>query len=69
VPVPGSGRVYVGGRDAKLHVLKASDGSDDLAAITLGDGLAAVGSPTVDVRGGRLYVGSEAGVVCAVAIP
>jgi outer membrane protein assembly factor BamB len=69
VPVPGSGRVYVGGGDGKLHVLDASDGSDDVPPITLGDGLAAVGSPTLDLRGGRIYVGSEAGVVYAVDIP
>jgi outer membrane protein assembly factor BamB len=69
VPVPGSGRVYVGGGDGKLHMLRASDGSDDVAPITLGDGLSAVGSPTLDLRGGRLYVGSESGVVYAVDIP
>jgi outer membrane protein assembly factor BamB len=65
----GTGRVYVGGGDGKLHVLKASDGTDDAPPITLGDGLSVVGAPTVDQAGGFVYVGTDAGVVYAVAIP
>jgi hypothetical protein len=65
----GTARVYVGGADGKLHVLKASDGTDDVAPITLGDGLSVVGAPTVDQAGGFVYVGTDAGVVYAVSIP
>ena len=65
----GTGRVYVGGGDGALHILKASDGTDAAAPITLGDGLSAVGAPTVDQAGGFVYVGTDAGVVYAVAIP
>jgi hypothetical protein len=64
-----TGRVYVGGGDGKLHILSSSDGTDAVAAVTLGDGLSAVGAPTVDQAGGFVYVGTDAGVVYAVAIP
>jgi hypothetical protein len=66
----GTGRVYVGGGDGRLYVLAASDGQDLVAPVALGEpGLAAVGAPTVDQAGGFVYVGTEAGVVYAVAIP
>ncbi len=65
----GTGRVYVGGGDGRLHILKASDGTDAASPITLGDGLSTVGAPTVDQAGGFVYVGTDAGVVYAVAIP
>jgi hypothetical protein len=64
-----TGRVYVGGGDGKLHVLSDADGTDVVSPITLGDGLSAVGAPTVDQAGGFVYVGTDAGVVYAVAIP
>jgi outer membrane protein assembly factor BamB len=65
----GTGRVYVGGGDGKLYVLNAATGADAVPPITLGDGLSAVGAPTVDQAGGFVYVGTDAGVVYAVAIP
>jgi hypothetical protein len=61
--------VYVGGGDGKLHRLFAADGTEDMAPpfpLSLGDGSAAVGSPTYDVRAGFLYVGTENGVVYAI---
>ena len=66
----GTGRVYVGGGDGRLYVLNASDGSNLVAPIALGEpGFSAVGAPTVDQAGGYVYVGTDAGVVFAVAIP
>jgi hypothetical protein len=59
----------VGGSDGKLYVLKALDGSDDQLPLTLGDGAAGIGSPTIDTREGHLYVGSEAGVIYGVQTP
>jgi outer membrane protein assembly factor BamB len=66
----GTGRVYAGGGDGKLYVLDASDGSDVVAPIPLGEpDSSAVGAPTVDQANGYVYVGTDAGVVYAVAIP
>jgi hypothetical protein len=65
----GTGRVYVGGDDGKLYILDASDGTDAVPPVTLGDGLSAVGAPTVDQAGGFVYAGTDAGVVHAIAIP
>jgi outer membrane protein assembly factor BamB len=65
----GTGRVYVGGGDGSLYILKASDGTNLFAPIPVGDGLSAVGPPTVDQAGGFVYVGTDAGVVYAVVIP
>jgi hypothetical protein len=65
----GTGRVYVGGGDGKLYVLDATDGSDVVPPIALGDPGLSAGAPTVDQAGGFVYLGSDAGVVFAVAIP
>jgi hypothetical protein len=67
--IPNDDKVYVGGNNA-LFRRKQSDGSplDDFA---LGDPAvpSVVGSPTVDVRDGFVYVGTDAGVVYAIRIP
>ncbi|MGD8894905.1 MAG: FG-GAP-like repeat-containing protein [Acidobacteriota bacterium] len=68
----GTGRVWVGGGDGNLYILNSSDGLNavtPLNPIPLGDGNFAVGAPTVDQTGGFVYVGTDAGVVYAVAIP
>jgi hypothetical protein len=65
----GAGRVYVGG-NRRLRVLSAASGADLVAPIVLGEpGFAVAGAPTVDQAGGFVYLGSDAGVVFAVAIP
>jgi hypothetical protein len=72
---PGTGRVWVGGGDGQLYILDAATGLDAVAPIPLGDPdpgpppPAMVGAPTVDQANGFVYVGTEAGVVYAVAIP
>jgi outer membrane protein assembly factor BamB len=66
----GTGRVYVGDGNGRLHVLSAASGADLVAPIVLGEpGFAVAGAPTVDQAGGFVYLGSDAGVVFAVAIP
>jgi hypothetical protein len=65
----GTGRVWVGSGDGNLYILNSSDGLNAVAPIQLGDGNFTVGAPTVDQAGGFVYVGSDAGVVYAVAIP
>jgi hypothetical protein len=65
----GTARLYVGSGDGKLHVLHPASGADDVPPIPLGDTLATVGSPTIDTRLLRIYVGSEAGVIYKVQFP
>jgi outer membrane protein assembly factor BamB len=63
--------VYVGGGDAQLHRFSVATGEEDLIApfpIDLSEG-GGVGSPTFDVAGGFVYVGSEAGLVYAIRLP
>ncbi len=72
VYAPGDPYLYVGSGDGKLYRVSAADGSPVVAGIfplVLGDGSAAVGSPTIDLFGGFLYVGTEDGVVYAVQLP
>jgi outer membrane protein assembly factor BamB len=67
VYAPGDTVVYVGGM-GNLFELNVSSGAV-AGSFPLGDGTAKVGSPTLDLRNGFAYVGSEAGVVYAVRIP
>jgi outer membrane protein assembly factor BamB len=69
----GPNHVYVGLGDGTLHRLNSADGSDAPGIpvtfpLTLGDGSANVGSPTIDIVGGFLYVGTVGGVVYAVEL-
>jgi outer membrane protein assembly factor BamB len=69
---PGDSVVYVGGKVGRssyqLLRLGVTDGVVG-ASTTLGDGLAIVGSPTLDLAGGHLYVATEEGVVYCVQLP
>lgn len=67
--VPGSHYVYVGGSDGKLHEIDVLPAVPVLKAVTLGDGLAAVGAPSLDRIHGLVHVGSAAGVFYAVQVP
>ncbi|PYQ18871.1 MAG: hypothetical protein DMF79_13900, partial [Acidobacteria bacterium] len=66
----GGPHVYVGSSNGKVYRLDYDTGVT-LLTFPLGDPLApaAVGSPTLDLAGGFLYVGTEAGIVYAVQIP
>jgi outer membrane protein assembly factor BamB len=62
--------IWVGSSDGQLYRLDYDTGATQLAT-PLGDTAlpAPVGSPTIDLRGGFLYVGSLAGVIYAVRLP
>jgi uncharacterized repeat protein (TIGR01451 family) len=64
---PGAAYVWVGGSDNRLHRLNVTDGSA-FDNFFLGDPAipTAVGSPTLDLSGGFVYVGTEAGRVYAI---
>ncbi len=65
--IPGSHYVYVGGSDGKLYELDTLGPS--WRSVTLGDGSAAVGAPSLDWPNDLIHVGTEAGVFYAVEIP
>jgi hypothetical protein len=67
--IPNDDKVYVGGNN-RLFRRKQSDGSA-LDEFVLGDPAvpSLVGSPTIDLRDGFIYVGTDAGVVYAIRIP
>ncbi|HEY4634162.1 MAG TPA: PQQ-binding-like beta-propeller repeat protein [Candidatus Limnocylindrales bacterium] len=66
--VPGSHYVYVGGSDGKLYELDVL-GAPSIKSVTLGNGLAAVGAPSLDRVYNLIHVGSEAGIFYAVQVP
>jgi len=63
----GAQRLYVGGKDEKVHELDFATGAD-LKQISL-PGALAVGTPTVDSTVSRLHVGTQDGRVCAFPVP
>ncbi len=64
----GTTHVYLGSGDGNVYRLDAATGNT-LLTFPLGDLGAVVGSPTLDVRQGFLYVGTEAGIVYAIRLP
>jgi hypothetical protein len=66
--VPGSHYVYVGGSDGKLYEINVA-GAPAVKPLTLGDGLAVVGAPSLDRDYGLVHVGTEAGIFYAVSVP
>jgi uncharacterized repeat protein (TIGR01451 family) len=68
---PGSHYVYVGGSDGKLYEIDVLPAVPTVKSVTLGDGSARVGTPSLD-RGlvpNLLHVGTEAGIFYAVQVP
>jgi outer membrane protein assembly factor BamB len=61
-------RLFVGGSDGRLYQIDVS-GAPVVSSVQLGDGLAGVGSPTLNWIESVLYVGTEAGVVYRVTTP
>ncbi len=60
-------RLYVGGKDEKLHELDMATGVDGKQLSI--PGALAIGTPTVDHTVGRLHVGTQDGRVCAFPVP
>lgn len=60
-------RLYVGGKDEKLHELDFTTGADG-RQVSL-PGALAIGTPTVDSTVSRLHVGTQDGRVCAFQVP
>lgn len=60
-------RLYVGGKDEKVHELDFTTGADN-KQISL-PGALAMGTPTVDATVSRLHVGTQDGRVCAFQVP
>ena len=67
--VPGSHFVYVGGDDGKLHEIDVSGDPATIKSVTLGDGKATVGAPSLDWNNNLVHVGTEAGIFYAVEVP
>jgi hypothetical protein len=65
--IPGSHYVYVGGSDGKLYEFDTL--GPTWRSVTLGDGQAAVGAPSLDWENDLIHVGTEAGIFYAVEIP
>jgi len=66
---PGSHYLYVGGSDGKLYEIDVQPAAPTLKQLLLGNGLAAVGAPSLDREHNLIHVGSEAGIFYAVQIP
>jgi hypothetical protein len=69
--VPGQTWLYVGGSDGSLHQLDLTMAPPTLSSVALGQGVAAIGAPTLDIgfTPNLVYVGSEGGVVYGVTVP
>ncbi len=66
--VPGTMKVLVGSSNGRLYQM---DVVTPLPAqsVLLGDGTAAVGAPTMDVRNSMVYAGTDGGIIYAVNFP
>jgi outer membrane protein assembly factor BamB len=61
------GMLYVGSSDGKLYEINVA--TQATKSVTLGDGLAAVGSPSLDTVNSLLHAGTTAGAVYAIGLP
>ncbi len=68
---PGSHYLYVGGSDGKLYEIDVQPAVPVVKSVTLGDGTARVGTPSLDrgVVPNLVHVGTEAGIFYAVQVP
>ena len=67
---PGEPWLYVGSSDGAIYQLDLLSGPPPtITPLTLGDGTAGIGSPSLDVSNSMIYVGSEGGTVYGVAVP
>ncbi len=68
IVLPGGGDVLAGSSDGRLHQLDRVLPLPT-ANVVLGDGSAAVGSPSVDLLNSMVYVGTDQGVIYGVLLP
>jgi outer membrane protein assembly factor BamB len=66
--VPGGSHLLVGGGDGRLYQIEVNDPTDVRSQV-LGDGSAAVGTPSLEVASSLVYVGTSSGAIYAVQIP
>ena len=62
-------RLYFGAGDRRLHELDLSQSPPTEKTVLLGGTPAVIGAPTLDAVNGIVYVGSDAGIIYAVAVP
>ena len=68
IVIPGATNVLVGGSDGRLYQLDTVSPLPTLN-VSLGDGTAAVGVPTIDLLNSMAYVGTDQGVIYGVLLP
>jgi hypothetical protein len=66
--VPGTGKILVGSSDGHLYQMDAFTPLPT-KRVQLGDGLLAVGVPSVDILKSMIYVGTDEGVIYGVTFP
>jgi hypothetical protein len=66
--VPTTDKVLVGSNNGKLYQMNVVNPLPS-TSVTLGDGSAVVGTPTVDLLNSMIYVGTDEGVIYAVQFP
>jgi len=66
---PGSHYLLVGSSDGRLYELDVNGSPPSVKSLQLGDGMATVGAPSLDVVNGLLHVGTTAGAIYAVGVP
>ena len=70
---PGGTLILVGAGDGSLKQLDTAGAgpgvTPSVTSVTLGDGSASVGSPSLDAPNDLVYVGTDAGIVYAVQLP
>ena len=62
-------RLYFGAGDRRLHELDLSQSPPTEKTVLLGGTPAVIGAPTLGAPEGLVYVGSDAGIIYAVAVP
>jgi outer membrane protein assembly factor BamB len=68
IVIPGATNVLAGGSDGRLYQLDTVSPLPS-SNVSLGDGTAAVGVPTIDLLNSMAYVGTDQGVIYGVLLP
>lgn len=68
IVIPGATNVLAGGSDGRLYQLDTVSPLPS-SNVSLGDGTAAVGVPTIDLLNSMVYVGTDQGVIYGVLLP